>query len=588
MRRRTSFAIAVVLAAASLLSAHGTPATAAATFTFYGSGNGHGIGMSQWGAYGLAKQGWTHQQILTHFYAGTAVRQPATLPADLRIGLATGLRRVHLTAQVGPVKIWVRTGGSRAPVATIPKGQTWVVNARANDYAIRDAAGALVGGKGWGGPDANLELTYVPSGARVFIPETDQIWGTGFAYGRGSIEFNLTSCGDANGCIERLVARLSLEDYLLGIGEVPTSWPVQALQAQAVAARTYAVYDLLHAGLRADCDCDLTDGAGDQTYLGSTRELGTGGARWVAAVQATAGEVVTYRGAVIQAFYAASDGGHSDSVQDVWHGGNAAYAIPWLQGVCDPGEWTPANPWTDWSKSFDAATLTARLAPYTGAIGQIVSFGRVVRADGGRIISVVANGAAGAAELSGTELRAGLGLSDDRVWINSDRNVTGALRPTYDALMCAPGLPSTPQRAVTGGAQQYFADGGLYRNTAKKLTVWLRGAIDAEYRAVGAAAGPLGVPIADVTDLQTQAVTCAGCQRIGFVGGRIYTEDGVHAFALWGPVLTAYLGAGGATGALGFPTARVATAADGSSSGAFEHGTISCPAGGAACTVTAT
>ena len=589
MLRRISFALAAALvAAALLLPAAGPSAEAASTFTFYGSGNGHGLGMSQWGAYGMAKMGWTHGQILTHFYQGTAVRAVPTLPKTVRIGLTTDRTRIHLTAQAGPVRLWVRTGSTRVPVGTIAKGTTWTVNARAKDYGVRDAAGALVGGHGWGGPTQNLVLTYVPAGARVFIPEADAIWGTGFAYSRGSIEFNLTSCGDANGCVERLIARLSLEDYLLGIGEVPASWPMQALEAQADAARTYAVYDITHAGLRADCNCDLTDGAGDQTYIGYNREGGTGGTRWVTAVHATTGEVVTYRGAVIQAFYAASDGGHSDDVQDVWHGGNPAFAIPWLTGVCDPGEWTPANPWTDWSKSFDAASLTARLAPYTGSIGQIAGFGAVVRGEGGRIISLQAHGATGDAVLSGAELRAGLGLTDDRVWINSDRNITGDLRSTYDGLMCGPGLPASPQQAVVGGEQQLFAVGGLYRNEAKRLTVWLRGPIDAEYRAVGAAAGVLGVPLAGVTAIQPNvAAVCAGCKRIGFAGGRIYAKDGVGTFAVWGPVLDAFLGAGGATGPLGFPTSRVAAAVDGTKSGTFEHGAIACPPVGA-CTITRT
>jgi stage II sporulation protein D len=581
MFRRASIALAVVLAAASLLPASGSPAGAATTFTFYGSGNGHGIGMSQWGAYGMAKMGWTHQQILTHFYRGTAVQVPASLPASVRVGLTTDRKHVHMTAKAGPVRLWIDTGATRTPVGTIPKGQTWTVNARAGDYAVRDAAGVLIGGAGWGGPGKNLEVTYANTGSRVFIPEADAIWGTGFAYDRGSIEMNLTSCGDANGCAERVIARLGLEDYLLGIGEVPTSWPVQALQAQADAARTYAVYDLIHRGIRADCNCDLTDGAGDQTYIGYTREGGTGGTRWVAAVRATTGEVVRYRGAVIQAFYAASDGGHSDDVQDVWHGGNPAYAIPWLTGVCDPGEWTPANPWTDWTKSFDAATLTSRLAPYTGAIGRITSFAAVVRGEGGRIISVQARGAGGAAVVTGAELRAGLGLNDDRVWINSDRNVTGMLRPTYDALMCAPGLPTSPARAVAGGEQQLFRVGGLYRNDAKRVTVWLRGPLDAEYRAVGAAGGVLGVPLAGVIPITPKAAACAGCRRVGFVGGRIYAKDAVGVFAIWGPVLTAYLDAGGATGPFGFPTSRISTTPDGVRHGSFEHGSIACPGKGA-------
>jgi SpoIID/LytB domain len=199
---------------------------------------------------------------------------------------------------------------------------------------------ALVGGHTWGSPSRDLFLTYADAGARVFIPEADSIWYDGFAYARGTIEFNLTSCAGAGGCVERL----GLQSYLDGLGEVPASWPMQAMEAQAVAARSYAVYAMRHYGIRADCNCHLTDGSGDQTYIGYDRESGTDGGRWVHAVTASRGEIVTYRGAVIQAFYAASDGGHSDSVQDVWHGGDPAYAIPWLTGVCDPGEWTGRIP----------------------------------------------------------------------------------------------------------------------------------------------------------------------------------------------------------------------------------------------------
>ena len=77
---------------------------------------------------------------------------------------------------------------------------------------------------------------------------------------------------------------------------LPASWPMASLEAQAVAARTYAVYSIVHYGLRADCACHLTDGSGDQTYIGYDRASGTDGNRWVKAVSATRGRVVTYHG----------------------------------------------------------------------------------------------------------------------------------------------------------------------------------------------------------------------------------------------------------------------------------------------------
>jgi SpoIID/LytB domain protein len=591
MRRHSSISLVVALAAA-VAFAGPSPANATADVTFYGSGYGHGLGMSQWGAYGLALDGWSSSRILTHFYRGTAVHTPS-LAKKVRVALTTDRARVHLQAQAHRVRLWIGAAATGTFVGAIPRGETWVVRAKGDTYAIRDAAGNLVGGHSWGSPTKDLFLTYADEGARVFIPEADGIWGDGFSYARGSIEFDLASCGGADGCIENVIARLGLEDYVDGIGEVPASWPMASLEAQAVAARTFAVYSIVHYGLRRDCACHLTDGSGDQTYIGYDRESGTDGDRWVKAVAATRGRVVTYHGAVIQAFYAASDGGHSDSVQDVWHGGDAAYAIPWLTGVCDPGEWTSANPWKTWTRTVDDTTLTSRLRPYTGSIGTVTTFTRIVHAVGGRIMTAVAVGGSGTATVTGTELRAALGLPDDRMWIGQDRLVTGALRTTYDDLMCAPGLPASTRRAVPGGSQQFFDHGGLYRNGNRDLTLWLRGEIDDEYRAVGSGDGVLGVPTSSVhvlgtgtSTVATGSLSCA-CKRVDFEGGRLYWKRGVGAHALWGSVLAKYLVLGGAQSSLGFPTTRVRSRADGGTRASFEHRRIVCPAGDACSVVPA-
>jgi SpoIID/LytB domain protein len=586
MRRHLSIALAFALALPLALAAQ-APASASGSVTFYGSGHGHGLGMSQWGAYGLALDGWGSSKILTHFYRGTRVQTPA-LPKKIRVGLTTDRAVVHLTAEVHRVRIWTGAPLSGTLVGSIPRGATWAVRAKGDAYAVRDEAGDLVGGRRWGSRRKDLFLTYADAGARVFIPEADSIWGDGFTYARGTIEFNLTSCGGTDGCRERVIARLGLEDYVDGIGEVPASWPMASLEAQAVAARTYAVYSIVHYGLRADCACHLSDGSGDQTYIGYDRASGTDGDRWVHAVSATRGRVVTYHGSVIQAFYAASDGGHSDSVEDVWHGGNPAYAIPWLRSVCDPGEWTSANPWKTWTETVDDATLTLRLQPYTGSIGTVTTFKHVVHADGGRIMTAVAVGGSGTATVTGSELRAALGLPDDRMWIDQDRLVTGALRTTYDDLMCGPGLPASTRRSLPGGSQQFFARGGLYRNGNRDLTVWLRGAMDDEYRAVGSGGGILGLPTSSVHELGGGTSTASAssgslncvCKRVDFASGRVYWKKGLGAYSLWGPVLSTYLGAGGAGGSLGFPETRVRARADGGERARFEHGRIACPAGG--------
>ncbi|HEX6132144.1 MAG TPA: SpoIID/LytB domain-containing protein [Actinomycetota bacterium] len=587
MTRRTPIPLLLVaaLVAAALLPS--PAARAASGFTFYGSGYGHGIGMSQWGALGLARMGWDHERIVTHFYRGTQVRRVDDLPARIRVGVAQGRRSVRLRAVGGPVRLWVGAPGTGTSVGPIPAGATWKVNVSKRSYAVRTGGGNLVGGRTWGGPARHLYATY--DGARVFVPEADDTWGRGFAYGRGHLEFNLYGCAER--CSERVIVPLRFEEYLYGLGEVPSSWLEEALRAQAVAARSFAAATIRRqGGLRAGCNCHLSDGAGDQVYIGWNKEGGPDGDRWVRAVRDTAGAVVTYGGQVVQAFYAASDGGHSEDVEDVWHGGDPDFAVPWLRGVCDPGESTSGNPWTDWEVTFGADALTSRLRPYTGAIGTVTRFASIRRGRSGRIVRAVVRGTGGSATIRGSSLRSALGLRDTRVWINADRTIApGPIRERYDASMCRPGLPTSRQVAVQGGRQQLFRRGGIFRNDDRTLTIWLRGPIFREYAAVGTGRGVLGLPTSKVRSLDGggagRAVACAGCSRISFRGGRIYLKPGVGAHALWGRVLERYLARGGPGGALGFPTSRVGRLPGGGRGATFEGGRIECPAG-ADCVVT--
>lgn len=567
------------MAATLITSAPSADATS--SFTFYGSGYGHGVGMSQWGAYGLARMGWSHKRILTHFYRGTDVRRPS-IPNKIRIGLTWDRDTIHLTARSGPVRLWVGAPRKGRLIGKIPMDARWTVNAGKNAFAVRNASGRLIGGRTWGGPRRGLSATYADRGSRVFVPEADSVWFDGFVYNRGFLEFDLYSCRDANGCLERLVLPLKLEQYLYGLGEVPASWPMQSLEAQAVAARSYAVYAIRHVGIRAWCRCHLTDGASDQVYMGYDREGGSQGARWVRAVDRSRHQVVTYKGKTIQAFFAASDGGHSEDVENVWHGGDPDYAIPWLRGVCDPGESSDMNPWTDWRKTYSSAELTSRLVPYTGSIGTITGFSNLARTAAGRILKVTARGTGGTERITGTELRAGLGLYDDRVWINTDRNIVGAIRERYDALMCAPGLPTSSRDVLSKGAQQFFRTGGIFRNDDAGRTVWLKGVVFDEYAAVGAGSGELGLPVGKPKALAgaaARAVSCSRCSRTDFARGRIYWKAGTGAHALWGRVLDTYLAKGGAPGNLGFPLTRVKRTSDGGRRARFQHGRVVCPKG---------
>ena len=570
--RRNVVAVLVLAFVAVLFPA--APGFAANSFTFYGSGFGHGLGMSQWGAYGLAQDGWQYRAVVTHYYSGTRVTRADNPPSTLRIGLTQGRQKIHLESVGGRTTLRVGNRSSGTLVGEIPRGDKWTVRVHDGKYRVLDANGTRVGGRDYGGSARNLYATYAPHDARVHVPEG------GATYNRGFLEFNLYDCGGGS-CQMRLILPIAPQAYLYGLAEVPSSWPAAALRAQAVAARTYAFSKAANGQHRTPCNCALYDSSLDQVYSGWNKEGGVDGDRWVHAVNRTNHEVVTYRGNLITAFYASSSGGYTENNENVWGG----TPIPWLRGVCDPGDYTGANPNRVWEETFSAAEVTHALHPYTGSIGTVRSFRHVHRGVSGRIETVTVNGRQGSAVVTGTELRAALGLRDDRVWINSNKNVTGAIRAKYDKLMCAPGLPASPRVNVQGGNRQRFAIGAIYRNNGAGITVWLKGTIYDEYTGTGGPHGVLGLPTTNPAAITGVAGCAAGCKRVNFEDGRIYWKDGVGANALWGPVLHAYLGDGGARGELGFPTSRVNEPGDGSSSATFEHGSIDCPSGGGACTI---
>jgi SpoIID/LytB domain protein len=500
-------AFACALFVAMIVAAPSEPAAAAGSFTFFGSGWGHGIGLSQYGAYGLALDGWGSGRILTHFYSHTrVVKGPA--PPRLRIGLVQGRSRLRLTALAGPVDLRLDNPKKGDVVATIPEGKTWTVRVARSKYRIIDGAGKRVGGR-VGGPRTDLFASYEPNGARVRIPQA------GHTYNRGWVEFNIYSCASA--CTMRLVLSIHPQDYLYGIAEVPSSWPRAALRAQAIAARTYAFRRVQTSGQHRDvCNCALYASSLDQVYAGWDKEGGLDGRRWVAAVNRTDGQVVVYHGQLIEAFYSSSSGGYTENNENVWGG----TPVPYLRGVCDPGDYTPANPNAIWQVSMSASSVTSRLGL---GIGRVRRFANVVRGVSGRVISVVVHGTRGRATIGGGDLRSRLGLNDDRVWINANRQVTGSIRLKYDAMSCRPGLPTSRRAGVAGGMRQRFQ-----RST-------------------------------------------------------IFYHSGAGAHAIGGNVLSRYLHEGGPRGHLGFPTTDVHRLKSGARRARFEHGVITCDGG--SCTV---
>jgi SpoIID/LytB domain protein len=462
------------------------PATAAgadSSIEFFGSGYGHGLGMSQWGAYGLAQRGWTHEQILTHYYSGTSVSAWTKKEPSVRVGLTQGRQTIHVEARGGPVSVTL--GKSGPAVGSIPGGATWTFGSSRNAYRVLDEHGDPVGGQLWGGESENVVLSF-PAGSRAFVPEALH------TYARGRLEFNLSGC---NACRLRLIAVVPMEQYLYGLAEVSSSWPMEAMKAQVDAARTYALRKILTYGQhRPTCNCGLYATAADQVYAGWNKESDLMGERWVQAVDATAGEVVEYGGQPIQAFYMASSGGYTENNENVWGG----TPLPYLRGVCDPGDYVPENSSRTWESTFTTASLTSRLHAYTGDIGTVTGFERASRGVSGRIIDVTVLGTSGSHAVSGAQLKAALGLRDGRVWIGHDRTVTGEIRARYDHSMCAAGTAMSAAHAVAGGSRQRFEHGAIYDSDSTPKTVWLHGRVYDYYRSIHGPGGSAGFPTSGV------------------------------------------------------------------------------------------
>jgi len=187
---------------------------------------------------------------------------------------------------------------------------------------------------------------------------------------------------------------VDLEHYLYSVlgGEMNGKWPPEALKAQAVAARSYALYQRQKA---ANSVFDVGDTPAWQVYRGIADE--SSGTQ--TAVNATAGQVLTYSGSIIEAVFHSSAGGCTENVEDIW-----TQPLPYLRSVREG--FSESSPVAQWTETFSRSELSRRI---TG-VGNIVSLQPEKTTSCGRIMRMRVQGDAGSRTFSGDSLRSALGL----------------------------------------------------------------------------------------------------------------------------------------------------------------------------------
>jgi stage II sporulation protein D len=360
MLRRLPAILFVVAATASAAGAAApTAARGVPQFVISGHGWGHGVGMSQYGAYGYAQRGYTYKQILAHYYPGTELgRAPVS-----RVRVLLGSSATATVASQGAVKLKDATGTT----TTLPAG-AWKLG---------------IGLKlKLPGDDQAQPL----AGPLTFLPTTQPLSYAGRTY-RGT--FVVASDGKSVSVVDNV----DLEQYLYGVvpSEMPYSWSTEALKAQAVVARSYAL-----AVRKSGGAFDLYPDTRSQVYRGIAGEQES----TTAAVDATADQVLLYDGKVAVTYFYSTSGGRTAAISDVWN----SVPVPYLVSVPDP--YDSISPYHAWGPySYTAAKLDAALK----VPGTLVDVETATNASG-RIATLTAHGTGGDVTLTGEQVRAKLGL----------------------------------------------------------------------------------------------------------------------------------------------------------------------------------
>ena len=347
------------------------PAADAATrHVVRGRGFGHGVGFSQYGAYGYAQHAWRYRDILHHYYTGTSIGR-------------TSVGRVRVLLQSSRSSVRFRGASRLAGVRALDKRRTYTVRPSGGLLGLY-RAGKLRG-------RYRMLRVYRKGGSVRLLGGAMN----GIRNGRyhGSLDLRPGASGGVTA-----INRIKLDQYVLGVvaGEMPSSWDMEALKVQAVAARTYAV-----ATRKRGEAFDLYPDTRSQVYKGVAGETYASNK----AVRATARQVVTADGSPIVTYYFSTSGGETENVENSFLG---SAPLSWLVAVDDP--YDDISPRHTWRLSFSTSRMDAKLGRYSPGTFQRIKVLR--RGVSPRIVRARVYASGGTRTISGPTLRSRLDLYD--------------------------------------------------------------------------------------------------------------------------------------------------------------------------------
>ena len=368
--------------------------------------------------------------ILTIFFAVSMVMCASAKENPLRVGLFYG---------------------STAKETVIVSSETGFETVQAEDLGISFVAKLTEGNIVLHNPADDSVIYTGVDGAEVKAVARDSVFTLDGKQYRGNVIFR-----PHDGKIT-VINEIMLDDYVCGVvaGEMPSSWPEEALKAQSVAARCYALKSL---NKHADFGFDLCSTTNCQVYGGIASET----ERTNKAVMDTAGIVASYDNKVVDTLFYSSNGGYVEAAENVWGG-----SYPYFKTFKDEYEKTDEISGAVWTVSFSAEEIKTKLKDNGVDIGDILGMKVVKTSESGRVLEVKITGTTGTKSYTKSYARTFLGLKSQLYTITAPQgsavygiSATGQSRVSGEYyILTAEGLDT---RKTSAGDGKYIISGRGY------------------------------------------------------------------------------------------------------------------------------